>query len=86
MNKLIMMCVAAALAGCAAGVETVTAPNGKPGFLITCNGSADSWAKCYNAAIKQCNGPYDIVDKNETSTPTGYGPLVHRNLIIACKA
>ncbi|NLP64210.1 hypothetical protein [Paraburkholderia sacchari] len=86
MNKIISMCAAVALTGCAAGVESVTAPNGKPGFLISCDGSADSWAKCYNAAIKQCGGPYDIVDKNETSTPTGLGPLVRRNLIVACKA
>ena len=86
MNKLIVLCAAVALGGCAAGVETVTAPNGKPGFLITCDGSADSWAKCYNAAIKQCNGPYDIVDKNESSVMTGLGPLVRRNMIIGCKA
>ena len=86
MRLLIALGALAALAGCAAGVESVTAPNGKPGFLITCDGSADSWAKCYNAAIKECKGPYDVVDKNESTVMTGYGPLVRRNIIIACKA
>lgn len=86
MKNLIILCAAVALGGCAAGVESITAPNGKPGFLLSCDGSADSWATCYKAAVKSCHGPYDVVDRSETATPTNYGPIVRRNLIIACKA
>lgn len=72
------------LAGCAATVEPMTTPNGRQGFLVECNGSADSWASCYKAATSACKGTYKVVDRNESSTPTGLGPLVKRNLIAEC--
>jgi len=81
------MAIAAAvlLAGCAAVVEPISTPDGKNGFSVSCNGSAESWAKCYNAASKACGGAYDIIDKNQSSTPTAYGPLVTRDLVVSCK-
>lgn len=77
--------LAAAIAGCAATVKPMTTPEGKQGFLVECDGSADSWASCYEAATKACQGKYSVIDRNESSTPTAYGSLVRRNLIAECK-
>ena len=76
---------AAAIAGCAATIKPMTTPEGKQGFLVECDGSADSWASCYEAATKACQGKYNVIDRNESSTSTAYGPLVRRNLIAECK-
>lgn len=74
------------ITGCAATVEPMPTPDGKQGFLIGCDGSADSWASCYKAATKQCGGgTYTVVNQNESSTPTNFGPLVRRHLIVQCK-
>ncbi len=73
------------ISGCAATVKPMTTPDGKQGFLVECDGSADNWTTCYEAASKACQGKYGIVDKNESSTPTAYGPLVRRHLIAECK-
>jgi hypothetical protein len=72
------------LAGCAAGVKPITTPDGAKGFVVTCDGSADDWSTCYQAATKAC-GKYTIIDKNDSSTPTAYGPMVRRNLVVQCK-
>ena len=87
MNKIRFAIIFAALslAGCAAVVKPMTTPDGKKGFLVSCDGSADDWTSCYAAATKSCNGKYKIVDRNESSTPTAYGPLVRRNLIAECE-
>lgn len=81
----IVLLTTIALAGCAASVAPISAPDGRRGFTISCNGSADSWAKCYRAATEACGGPYDVVDRNQSSTPTGLGPMVTRDLVVACK-
>ena len=72
-------------AGCASVVKPMTTPDGKQGFLVACDGSADDWTSCYEAATKACNGQYRVLDRTENSTQTGYGPLVRRNLIAECK-
>lgn len=72
-------------AGCAPVVKPMTTPDGQKGFLVSCDGSADDWASCYSAATQACGGQYTVLDRTETSTPTGYGPLVRRNLIAQCK-
>lgn len=76
-----------ALTACAAPtVKPLTTPDGKQGFLVTCDGSADDWSTCYTEANKACRGgAYKVIDRSETSTPTNYGPLVRRNLIAECK-
>lgn len=74
------------LAACAAPkVKPMTTPNGGQGFFVSCDGSADDWTTCYAEATKACAGKYTLVDRNESSTPTAYGPLVRRNLIAECK-
>ncbi len=79
--------VTIALAGCASTAEMkkVSLPNGGQGFYISCDGSASDWTVCYEQAAKSCNGKYTIIDKNETSTATPYGPLVRRNMMADCK-
>ena len=85
MKKTIIALVALVLSGCAAGVKPVTTPGGERGFVVTCDGSADDWSTCYNAAASACGGKYGIVDRNESSTPTAYGPMVRRHLVAECK-
>lgn len=83
--RIAAMAVAiSALTGCAATVEPMTTPDGRQGFLVECNGSADSWASCYKTATSACKGTYKVIDRNESSTPTGLGPLVKRSLIAEC--
>ena len=84
-KKLAALLITVFLAGCAAKIRPMTTPEGKQGFLVECDGSADNWSSCYEAATKACQGKYSIIDKNESSTPTPYGPLVRRNLIAECK-
>lgn len=73
------------LAGCAAGVKPITTPDGKKGFVVTCDGSADDWSTCYQAATQSCGGKYTVIDRNESSTPTAYGPMVRRHMVAECK-
>lgn len=82
---LIPLLAAAALAGCEATYKPMLTPDGKQGFFITCDGSADDWTSCYAKAGEVCKGPYDIVDRNQMSTPTPYGPMVNRHMAIQCK-
>lgn len=83
-KKLSFTIAALALVGCAAGVKQITTPDGKLGFLISCDGSADDWSTCYAEATKRC-GKYNVIDRSETSTPTAYGPLVRRHMVAECK-
>lgn len=62
----------------------MTTPSGKQGFLVSCDGSADDWTSCYTAASNACKGKYNVVDRNESSTPTMYGPMVRRHMVIEC--
>lgn len=80
----LVLLAAAALAGCAAQVKPMTTPSGKQGFLVSCDGSADDWTSCYTAASNACKGKYNVVDRNESSTPTMYGPMVRRHMVIEC--
>jgi hypothetical protein len=84
MNFTMSIAVLFALVGCAAGVKPITTPSGKAGFYVSCDGSADDWGTCYLAAAKACGGKYNVVDRNESSTPTAYGPMVRRHLITEC--
>lgn len=76
--------VLTAIVGCAAVVKPMATPSGKNGFSVSCDGSADEWATCYNAMAVACKGKYSIIDKQQDATPTPYGPLVKRNLVAEC--
>ena len=81
----ILFISAVLISGCAAGVKPVTTPEGRAGFFVSCDGSADDWGTCYEAAAVACKGKYGVIDRDSNSTATMYGPLVRRNLIIECK-
>lgn len=84
--SIVAVCSAIVLSGCAATVKPMTTPEGNRGFLISCDGSADDWASCYEAATKACGGgKYNVIDRNGSSTGTVNGPLVTRSLIAECK-
>ena len=85
MKKLTIAWVLVILTGCAAGVKPITTPAGNRGFVVTCDGAADDWSTCYRAATKACGGKYGIIDRNESSTPTAYGPMVRRHMVAECK-
>ncbi len=89
MKKLfpVALFITIALAGCAATpeVKKVTMPDGRQGFYISCDLAASDWTVCYEQATQACNGKYTIIDKNETSTATQYGPIVRRNMMVDCK-
>lgn len=87
MKNICITVLAAAwlMMGCAAGVKPITTPDGKRGFVVTCDGSADDWSTCYNAATSACSGKYNVVDRNESSTATAYGPMVRRHMVAECK-
>lgn len=82
-TSLLMLSILA-LSACTASMTQITSPNGQKGFLIECDGSTSSWATCYEGATQACKGTYKIIDRNESSTPTSYGPIVRRNMIIEC--
>ena len=85
-ERLVVIAAVLVLGGCAAVVKPMTTPEGKQGYLVSCDGSADDWTSCYAAANKACGGgKYNMIDRNESSTPTAYGPLVRRSLIAECK-
>ncbi|MDN7179068.1 hypothetical protein M0D69_13805 [Caballeronia sp. SEWSISQ10-4 2] len=85
MNKLLIAIAVLSLGACASADPISTGSGGK-GFSISCNGSADSWGTCYKLATKSCGGQYEVIDKNQSSTPTGLGPMVERNMVVSCKA
>lgn len=86
MKKMVVIAlVVFFVAGCAATTNPIKTPDGNQGFVVECDGSASSWAACYETASKSCKGPYRVIDRSESITPTGLGPLVRRNLIIECK-
>jgi len=85
MLKLIAVIATLSLGACASA-DMISTGDGSKGFSISCNGSGDSWGTCYKLATKSCGGQYDVIDKNQSATPTGYGPMIERNMVIKCKA
>ena len=73
------------LSACAEVVKPVMLPSGNQGFYVSCENGNSDWTDCYASAAKVCEGKFSLVDKNETSTSTPYGPLVKRGMIVDCK-
>ena len=84
MKKLIAVIAALSLGACASA-DMISTGNGGKGFSIACNGASDSWASCYKLATKSCDGQYEVIDKNQSATPTGYGPYIERSMVVSCK-
>jgi hypothetical protein len=82
-----------ALWGCTSA-DPIKLPNGKPGFVIACDGGANRWSSCYKRAAELCPAGYDLVTQNGESRPmlvtTGpgmytAGTIEERELMIECK-
>lgn len=83
-TSTLVLLAAVVLAGCAGQTKPMTTPSGKAGFQVSCNGGVSDWTDCYAAATKACNGKYNVVDRDGSTTMTGYGPMIRRSLIIEC--
>jgi len=68
--------VALLSAGCAGSVRATYVPDGRRGFLVSCNGALNDWATCLVKAGRACgNHGYDTIRGTEED----------RSLLIACK-
>lgn len=76
--------IAIAVSGCTAEAKRMTLPDGKQGFFVSCDQGNTNWPECYEQAAKSCGGKFKVIDRSESSTPTPWGPLVKRNMIVDC--
>lgn len=81
------------LAGCTTASPTFTA-DGKPGHAITCSGTANSWASCYQKAGEICGSSgYTVQDKSGdqgfvaglSTTGGAASSTISRSMIVQCK-
>lgn len=64
MKRLVVLSVLA-LASCASSQE-ITMPDGRSGYIVTCNRNYQSLADCRNEARRICAGNYEEVTKKST--------------------
>lgn len=71
MRSFIYLSVAL-IAGCvteAGHVHSTTLPDGKPGYVITCN--SQRYDRCLNRAARVCNGSYTLQPDTRTTVRFG---------------
>ena len=91
--KLRVLLGALALSSCVTA-KPFTAPDGRAGFAVKCNGTARSMGDCYQKAAEACGGPYEVMSGDQRggvagSFANGGGvllPTVTRELLVSCKA
>lgn len=65
--KRLLVLVALAAASCS-GIEKITAPDGRTGFLVICERNFESFGSCREKALKVCNGgKYEEISRTKTS-------------------
>jgi hypothetical protein len=71
------------LAACVSGPapKPVTLGNGKPGYVVACNGTDRTWLDCDKSAAGTCFAGFDTFDKEEFANATH----IWRNLYFRCK-
>ena len=88
MNRLILIVFVLHLAGCATAKQVMT-PDGKPGYSITCNGTAVSMTVCYEKAAEVCPKGYSVVDKQNQSgfvvSKNYMGSTSNKGIFVECK-
>jgi hypothetical protein len=64
----IVVVLAFALSGCAIGTGTreFIGPDGDTVHESKCNGTMRTMADCYQQASETCNGPYEVLDGDES--------------------
>lgn len=76
--------------GCASAPESFPMPDGRTGYVVSCDGKWTSWAACFEAAAKTCGGKYEIVKQAEDTglVANAYvaAPKALRSLQYACPA
>lgn len=91
--KLSMILTAAILAltniGCVSPPQPAFKRSGHQVFQVKCNGFARTIADCHAQASRTCNGEYDEMGQDGTSSfvPVGgrYMPVNNRSLLFTCK-
>jgi hypothetical protein len=83
MKRLVVL-AALATASCVSA-KPFTTPDGKPAYLVECDGDSLDISSCYDKARETCGGDYEVLRRSEAqqiiediSTPT-------RTIEIACK-
>lgn len=75
--------------------KAVVLPSGEHGYTVNCSGWANTWAKCYQDASRDCPHGYDIAQQTgehggTTVAASRYGlfggPVMDRTMLIQCKA
>jgi hypothetical protein len=78
------------VASCASGPRTFPLPDGRTGYLVECNGSANSIASCYSYAAEVCGGKYEVVGQDSSTGIVAVngivGPLMKRSVQFTCPA
>lgn len=65
------------LAGC---VQTVTTPDGRMGFAVSCY-----TADCYRTASEKCPNGYDVIEDRPAVAGTPTATVTYRDFVFACK-
>ncbi len=92
MNKLLVVAVVLALAGCTTSAKT-RAVRGVSGIEVDCSGLGSGWEKCQKRAAKECKGKgYKVITrsddaKDEDEYPFGFNPagFVTRTMLVMCR-
>lgn len=92
MNKLLVVAVVLALAGCTTSAKT-HAVRGVSGIEVDCSGLGSGWEKCQKRAAKECKGKgYKVITrsddaKDEGDYPFGFNPagFVTRTMLVMCR-
>ena len=92
MNKLLVVAVVLALAGCTTSAKT-HAVRGVSGIEVDCSGLGSDWEKCQKRAAKECKGKgYKVITrsddaKDEDEYPFGFNPagFVTRTMLVMCR-
>jgi len=92
MNKLLVVAVVLALAGCTTSAKT-HAVRGVSGIEVDCSGLGSGWEKCEKRAAKECKGKgYKVITrsddaKDEDDYPFGFNPagFVTRTMLVKCR-
>lgn len=92
MNKLLVVAVVLALAGCTTSAKT-HAVRGVSGIEVDCSGLGFGWEKCQKRAAKECKGKgYKVITrsddaKDEDDYPFGFNPagFVTRTMLVMCR-
>lgn len=92
MNKVIVVLLLVALAGCTTNAKT-RAVRGVSGIEVDCSGLGSGWEKCHKRAAKECKGNgYKVVlrsddAKDEDVYPFGFNPagMLTRTMVVICR-